>query len=118
MLDEDTTSQPIKIIGVYSKKDELDEELKEFKKSANANSLFRQLEYALLTKQSIIDYIYRDYGSIWFPDYMRSTIFVVDKKKQVHNLEPTLSRDQLSDMIYMCLFRKMNTLFFLGRGKT
>ena len=102
-------SLAIKVVGVYSKSDELDEELKEFKKLANVNSLSRQLEYALLTKQSIIDYIYRDYGSTWFPDYMRSTIFVVDKKNQLHHLEPTLTYVQLSDMIYMFLFCKTNT---------
>jgi len=38
----------LKAIGIYSKKDELDDELKEFKKAATKHSIYRDLQFALV----------------------------------------------------------------------
>jgi len=91
----------LKVIGLYSKRDELDDELKEFKKAAVKHSIYRDLQFALVTKQNIIENIYQEKGSFWFPPYMRSTVLLIDRRGNIHKIDPTLNHDQLGDKIHL-----------------
>ena len=42
----------LKVVGLYSKRDELDDELKEFKKAAVKHSIYRDLQFALVINKS------------------------------------------------------------------
>ncbi len=44
----------LKAIGIYSKRDELEDEMKEFKKAAVKHSIYRDLQFALVINLSII----------------------------------------------------------------
>jgi len=77
-------------------------------------SLF--LKLFKITKGNIIENIYRENGSLWFPLYLKSAVLVVDRKNRVHKVDPTFNSDQLSDQIHLyCSFLKTNN--FLGKEK-
>ena len=44
----------LKAIGIYSKRDELEDEMKEFKKAAVKHSIYRDLQFALVINSNLI----------------------------------------------------------------
>jgi len=65
-------------------------------------SVYHDLQFALITKESVIDQIHQEKGSSWFPPYMRSTIILINRKNEERKIEPTFpSAEQLQDQILL-----------------
>jgi hypothetical protein len=54
-----------------------------------------------ITKESTISPIYRENRLLWFPEYMRSTVILVDRKNKIHKIDPTLNSDQMGNQIHL-----------------
>jgi len=91
----------IKIIAIFSKKDELQYELKELKKTASHFAVYHDIQFALITKESLIDQILQEKSTLWFPSYMRSTIILINRKGEEKKFDPTMSADQLQNLILL-----------------
>ena len=103
-----------KVIGIFHKKDNLTTQMETFKNvawhfSMSHNTLFglvfnsnyKSSFFAKITKEEVIETIYKKLGENYFAPNMKSTILFVDPPLKFHKISPMISQLELHDEIQL-----------------